>query len=334
MKSRHLALCVAVQLAPFVTTAETAPVPAAPSIGTEKAAKLPKVPWHMVNLWWKTSGPIKDFAQFSIDIEISTDMPAETYNIFIAPFGGMTINGELVYGGIQSNCNGWDAMAPDNHKRLHGGHGFIFSRWSRTSGLTLDEVRATPGGFVETAGYEGHFASTRRPYPWKAGKYSYSLRRLDTQMVNGQPFTWVGAFVHEQETGREVFVGALRFPGDKLKNSGVNSAFMEFYGTAKNRKAPEIAKLPPLVVKYSNLRFNGKPADLTKVSAHFIRDEMKRPDGLATPISPNLLHVRISEDGREITCSLQNKVFADAEEPSRTLWVKPRANGVLSKRTE
>ena len=83
---------------------------------------------------------------------------------------------------------------------------------------------------METAGYEGHFASARRPYPWKAGKYSYSLRRLDTQMANGQPFTWVGAFVHEDATGREIFVGALRFPGDKLKNSGGNTAFMEFGG--------------------------------------------------------------------------------------------------------
>jgi hypothetical protein len=322
MKLPFIAFCAAVLLASFTTFAETAP---APVVASKQAAGLPKLPWHMVNLWWHAAGPIEDFAEFSIDIDISTDMPAETYNLYIAPFGGMTINGESVYGGIQSNCNGWDALAPGDHKRLHGGHGFIFSRWSKQSDLTLEDVRATPGGFVETASYEGHFASARRPYPWTAGKYTYALRRLDTQMVNGRPLTWVGAFVGEHATGREVFVGALRFPGDKLTNSGVNSAFMEFYSTEKNGKAPEIAALPPLVVKYSNLRFNGQPADLTKISARFIRKQEKRSDGLTAPISPNLLQVRASEDGREITCSLQNKIFADAEEPSRTLWTKTGA---------
>jgi hypothetical protein len=213
-------------------------------------------------------------------------------------------------------------MAPGDKKRLHGGHGFIFSRWSEQPDLTLEDVRATPGGFVETAGYEGHFASARRPYAWKAGKYTYALRRLDTQQVNGQAYTWVGAFVHEHATGREIFVGALRFAGDKLKHSGANCAFMEFYGTEKISQKPDIATLPPLVVKYSNLRFNGEPADLTKVSARFIRKEEKRPDGLSAPISPNILHVSASADGREITCALQNKIFADSEEPARALWTK------------
>jgi hypothetical protein len=320
---RNLVVLAAILVWDSVSAAETAPTSVAVPSAVEKAAELPKVPWHMVNLWWSTSGPIEEFSEFSVDVDISTDMPAETYNLYIAPFGGMTINDESVYGGIQTNCNGWNAMAPGDQKRLHGGHGFIFSRWSEKSDLNLDDVRATPGGFVETAGYEGHFASVRRPYPWKAGKYTYSLRRLDTQMVNGRPYTWVGAFVREHASEREIFVGALRFAGDKLKNNGRNSAFLEFYGTEKTSHAPDIASLPPLVVKYSNLRFNGEPADLTKVTARFIRKDEKRADGLSAPISPNLLHVRASEDGREITCSLQNKVFPDAEEPDRVLWQKP-----------
>jgi hypothetical protein len=289
---------------------------------TSTSPEFPKLPWHMVNLWWSTSRPIEDFSEFSVDVDISTDLPADTYNLYIAPFGGMTVNGESIYGGIQTNCNGWNALAPADQKRLHGGHGFIFSRWSEKSDLSLDDVRSTPGGFVETAGYEGKFASTRRPYPWKAGKYTYALRRLDTQLVKGQPYTWLGAFVHEKATGRHVFVGALRFMGDSLKNNGRNSAFMEFYSTEKLSRVPEIAALPPLVVKFSNLRFNGEPADLTKVSARFIRQAEKRSDGLNAPISPNLLHISASPDGREITCSLQNKIFPDSEEPDRTLWEK------------
>jgi len=291
--------------------AETAPV--------QETAKLPRLPWHMVNIWWNTKGEVPDFSEFSVDIDISTDIPAEKYNLYISPFFG-TINGSSIYGGIQTNCNGWDAMKPEDQKRLHGGHGFIFSRWSDKPDLTLADVRATPGGFVEAAGYEGNFVSGRRPYPWTAGKYTFSLRRMDTQMADGKPFTWVGAFVHEHATHKDVFVNALRFPGDKLVHNGKSAAFLEFYSTEKLHTPPDIASLPPLEVKFSNLRFNGAPADLTKVDAAFIRKEMKRSDGLGAPISPNLMRVSASEDGREITCRLQNKVFPDSEEPNRTLW--------------
>ncbi|BCU77666.1 hypothetical protein [Luteolibacter sp. LG18] len=314
MKIRPYLLAALAALSPVARAADAPDSPPAPA-----AAKLPGLPWHMVNLWWNTKGEVADFSEFSVDIDISTDIPAEKYNLYISPFFG-AINGSSIYGGIQTNCNGWDAMKPDNHKRLHGGHGFIFSRWSEKPDLTLADVRATPGGFVEAAGYEGNFVSGRRPYPWTAGKYTFSLRRMDTQVTDGKPYTWVGAFVHEHATGKDIFVNALRFPGDKLVHNGKSAAFLEFYSTEKLHGPPDIATLPPLEVKFSNLRFNGGPADLTKVDAAFIRKAMKRSDNLDAPISPNLVRVSASEDGREITCKLQNQVFADSEEPNRTLW--------------
>ncbi|MFD0895179.1 hypothetical protein KBB96_00520 [Luteolibacter ambystomatis] len=314
MKIRPLVLAALAAFTPVVRAADAA-VETAPA----ETEKLPGLPWHMVNLWWHTKGEVRDFSEFSVDIDISTDIPADQYNLYISPFCG-SINGSMIYGGIQTNCNGWDAMQPGDHKRLHGGHGFIFSRWSDKPDLTLADVRATPGGFVEAADYEGNFVSGRRPYPWTAGKYTFSLRRLDTQITDGKPFTWVGAFVHEHATHKDVFVNALRFPGDKLVHNGRNAAFLEFYSTEKLHKRPDIAALPPLEVKFSNLRFNGAPADLSKVDTAFIRQQMKRSDGLGAPISPNLMRVSSSEDGREITCRLQNKIFPDAEEPNRTLW--------------
>lgn len=273
----------------------------------------------MVNLWWDTAGAVQEFTEFSVDIDISTDIPSEKYNLYISPFFGK-INDSAIYGGIQTNCNGWDAMNPADQKRLHGGPGFIFSRWSDHKDLSMADVRATPGGFVEAAGYEGDFVSGRRPFQWTAGKYTFALRAMDTEMKDGKPYTWVGAFVHEHKTGKEIFVTALRFPGDKLVHNGKSAAFMEFYATEKLHTPPDIASLPPLEVKFSNVRFNGGPAALTKVSANFIREAMKRGDGLAAPISPNLVHVSASPDGREISCKLQNAVFPDAEEPNRTLW--------------
>jgi hypothetical protein len=257
-------------------------------------------------------------------VDISCDVPAEKYNLYISPLCGV-INGNRYYAGFQTNCNGWDAMAPADRKRLHGGPGFIFSRWSEKPTLSLADVRATPGGFVEAAGYEGHFVSGRRPYAWKAGKYTFCLRKLDTQIADGKPFTWVGAFVHEHATGKDIFVDALRFEGATLKHNGANGAFMEFYATEKLRSKPDIATLPPLVVKFSNIRFNGMPADLGGVAARFVREEHKRPDGLDAPISPNLIRVSASPDGREITCRLMNALIGDSEEPNRVLWRKPAA---------
>lgn len=285
----------------------------------EEAPKLPPLPWHMVNIWWSNHAEVRDFSSFSVDVDISTDIPSDTYNLYISPFTG-SLNGNMIYGGIQTNCNGWDAMNPEDKKRLDGGHGFIFSRWSDKPDLSLKDVRATPGGFVEAAGYEGNFVSGRRPHPWKAGKYTFRLQRLDTEITDGKPFTWVGAFVHEHSTGNVVFVNALRFPGDTLVHSGKNAAFMEFYATQKLRTPPELATLPALVVKFSKLSYNGVPADIEKINVNFVRKAMKRGDGLAAPISPNLMHVSSSEDGREITCRLVNQPFDDKEQPNRMLW--------------
>ena len=314
MKFDRVLLAALLALSPCIHAEESAPAAV-----EEKAPSLPRLPWHMVNLWWSTKGEVKGFSEFSVDIDISHDIPAETYNLYISPFSG-TINDHLIYGGIQTNVNGWNAMEPKDQKRLHGGPGFIFSRWSKKPDLTLADVRATPGGFVEAAGYEGNFVSGRRPHAWTAGKYTYSLRRMDTETVEGTPRIWIGAFVKEHKSGKEIFVAALRFPGETLTHGGKNAAFLEFYATEKNHKAPEITKLPPLEVKFSNLRFNGAAAELSKVDASFIREDKTRPDGLRSPVSPNLVRVTASDDGREITCKLQNQIFPDTEEPNRTLW--------------
>jgi len=320
MKSLVLPALLALSLVAPAGRAESGTAPAA---APKAPAVLPGLPWHMINLRW-TCPPVEDFNAFSIDVDISQDMPAETYNLYISTICGH-INGTMYYGGIQTDCNGWDAMNPGDRKRLHGGHGFIFSRWSDKPDLSVADVRATPGGFVESAGYEGHFVSGRRPYPWKAGKYTFALRKLDTQRVDGTPFTWVGCFVTEHATGNTVFVNALRFPGDKLKHDGRNTAFLEFYATAKNARKPDIAALPPLVVKYSDVRFNGAPADIGKVTTRFIRKAEKRTDGLSAPVSPDIVRVVASDDGREITCSFVNKPYPAGEEPDRTLFEKAKA---------
>jgi hypothetical protein len=286
------------------------------ALGAEEGAvKLPPTPWHLVNLHWYNHGEIKNFDTFSVDVEISCDTPLDKYLLYIAPLCG-TINGDTFYGGIQTRCSGWDAMKPEEQKMQPPLPAFIFSRWSEKPDLTLKDVRATPGGFIELAGYEGDFASGRKPYPWKAGKYTYTLQRLDTEMVAGKAHTWVGAFVHEHSTNKDTFVSALRFEGETLTHGHENSGFIEFYGG----EPPEISTLPALTVRFSKLRYNGALADLKSVNVNFIRQPMNRPDKLDAPISPNIMRVSASEDGRSVTCKLVNKIFPDSEEPDRVLW--------------
>jgi hypothetical protein len=292
-----------------------------PSPAAIDPATLPALPWHMTNIWWHAA-PTPDFSSFSIDVDISCDIPSDTYNLYISPLNGH-LNNLQFYGGIQSNCNGWSAKTPSDHTRLHGGHGFIFSRWGSQADLSLNDVRPNPDGLVETAGYEGNFVSGRCPYSWKAGRYTLSILRLDATVIDNKPYTWFGYFVREHQTNKLVFVTALRFPGTSFVHSGQNCAFIEFYSTAKNHQKPDIASLPPLQVTFSNLCFNGSPANLQDIQVRFLRKDEKRKDKLATPISPNILHVTSSSEGQSVTCRLANQIFPDADEPNRCLWKKP-----------
>ena len=113
-----------------------------------------------------------------------------------------------------------------------------------------DAIRPSEGGFFQSSGHEGDFVSVRRPYEWKKGTYTYRLTRMDQEMIDGKPFTWVGAFVYSHEKDENVFVGALRFKGEKLVLDRKVANFVEVYG--RQRPAADIPKVtvtfgPPVV---------------------------------------------------------------------------------------
>ena len=78
MKFDRVLLAALLALSPCIHAEESAP-----AATEEKAPALPRLPWHMVNLWWSTKGEVKDFSEFSVDIDISHDIPADTYNLYI-----------------------------------------------------------------------------------------------------------------------------------------------------------------------------------------------------------------------------------------------------------
>jgi hypothetical protein len=235
---------------------------AAPLLGAEPPAAKPKElppPWHLVDLWWDI-GQDMPFESYSIDVEISDDVPS-TVNLYIAPIGIGHLSKTPFYGGIQTQVDGFTKQ--DDHLRKIG-PGFIFSMWGQRS---LDAIRPTIGGFCQSSGHEGDFVSVRCPYPWKKGKFTYKIVRMDKEEIDGKPATWVGVFVYPHDKGENVFVGALRFTGENLVLARKLASFVEVYGG----RIP-LGEIPKVTVTFGNLTVNGKPIKPTTAEAVYPKD--------------------------------------------------------------
>jgi hypothetical protein len=257
------ALC----LLPFCALARAEDLCAQPTpeaMAEAAGVKLPRLPWHVANIWWNFAKPVEHFTSLEIDITIDRDVPSD-YNLYISPCGIADINGMSFYGGIQTNINGW--ANPESKERVHRGKGAIFSRWShdKKTPIGLNHVRtAGEDCLVESAGYEGEFASVRRPFAWSKGTYTWSLTKGATEEADGKPATWFTCKV-KPAGGEAMEVGSLRFEGTDFTYWGKHSAFVEVYSTAKIPKSG----IPKVNVTFSTPRLNGTAPVLTKVSAYY-----------------------------------------------------------------
>jgi len=263
----------------------------------------------MMNLWWEMPAA-PDFQSLDIDVRVKGEVDPAKINLYIAPIGLGQLNGVNFYGGIQSNIGGY-AVSPDSPKgAYHKGKGAIFSRWGHHD-LDTSFVRAAADGLVEAAGYEGDFASGRRPYAWGEGSYTYSLRKLTYEKdKDGKEWTWVGAFVTDKATGHFTFISSLKFPGRTLAFWGRNSAFIEIYGG----KPVDIAALPALEIAIGHPRVNGKPAEIRSLA-------LVHPD--QGPVSPPILSGALSEDGSEVVFHLHNRLL-EGQKPFTPLLPRPK----------
>jgi hypothetical protein len=216
------------------------------------------MPWHLVDVWWDL-GKDLPFQSYSIDVTISDDLPAST-NLYIAPIGLGHFGKTPFYGGIQTQVDGHTKKDPEVRKL---GPGFLFSMWDERS---LDAIRPSIGGFCQSAGHEGDFVSVRRPYEWHKGKYTYKIILMDREEVEGKLCTWIGVFVYSHEKDENIFVGALRFPGDNLVLDRKLASFVEVYG----QRIP-VVEIPQFTVTLGHLMVNGKAVELTSAEAVYPR---------------------------------------------------------------
>jgi len=217
-------------------------------------ARLPPQPWHLADVWWTFEEATPHFESLDLDVTIDRDVSTNV-NLYIAPCGLGELSGVKFYGGLQSNCNGWESRTNDT--RVHLGKGGIFSRWGKGK-LSVHQARGAADSHYEAAGYEGDFVSVRRPLVWTKGRYTWSLRACDTETVNGQGYTWVSCFVTAHKTGLTCYIGSLRFEGTDLTFWNRHAAFVEVYSTAKIRRS----EIPEIKVTFGYPRVNGQPPRL------------------------------------------------------------------------
>ncbi len=235
---------------------------------TEMAAELevtlPRLPWHVVDVWWDFANPTEHFESFSMDVTIDRDVP-DTCNLYIAPVGVAKLNGMQFYGGLQSNINGWPS--PEHRTRVHPGKGAIFSRWSndKKQAIGLEHVRNAAGGLCESAGYEGSFCSIRQPYLWTKGTYTYSIIKGDADTQGDKHHTWFHCLVRSHATDATTYIGSLRFEGEDFTFWGRHAAFVEVYSTSKIRRSA----IPEVSVSFGYPRLNGKHPALTRAYVNY-----------------------------------------------------------------
>lgn len=247
------------------------------SIARGQDVKYARTPWHLVDIWWDLRED-RTFESYSIDVEIRHDVP-ESVNLYIAPIGIAHLNKTPFYGGLQTQVDG----NTKSDRRLRKiGRGTLMSMWGERS---LDAIRPSIGGFRQSSGHEGDFVSVRRPYAWTKGKYTYKVVRMDEEVVGENTYTWVGAFVYAHAKDENIFIGALRFPGDNLVLSRRMASFVEIYG-----RAIPVDQIPRVDVVFNNLHVNGQPIGSASSTAIYPKgvpdyaNVIKAKDGLLVEV--------------------------------------------------
>lgn len=231
-------------------------VPAAAAVPADgdEAARYAKMPWHLVDIWWDLRQEAR-FESYSIDVTIGDDVSPDV-NLYVAPIGLGHLNQTAFYGGLQTQSDG---NTKDDPKLRKIGRGLLMSMWGERS---TTAIRPADGGFFQSSGHEGDFVSVRRPFAWKAGTYTYRIVKMDREVIDGQPHTWVGAFLFAHRSNENIFIGALRFPGENLTLAPKIASFVEIYGGRK-----PVAAIPKLEVTLGNLQVNGVPVEAPKATA-------------------------------------------------------------------
>jgi hypothetical protein len=258
--------------------------------GAQRLPGPPKYPWHFVDIWWTSPAATTNFNELSIDFRIIGEIP-DTVDLYIAPLGLSKIGSTPLYGGVQTSTGGW----PNKQTRIMEkiGRGGIFSRWSaNNTKIPIDRAEGPTGTHYEAADYEDNFISVRRKVNWRAGSYTYLVRRARSLPTDAS-YTWFTAYVRDNSNGTETEIGSLRIDGPNYSLDREIAAFVEVFGST--------SPIPQVTVAFSEPRINGIVRSSTSVKAVYPPNETTDQPRFATS----------TKIGREIVVTLRPNGVAD-----------------------
>jgi len=228
-------------------------------------------PWHMVGLYF-TLDQSYEMETFSVDLKVLSDVPDDLY-LYISPFGGGRINETGFYGGIQTQCGGYQSVLGEQNDGpfIPLGRAMIFSRWGNRESSA---IRMAAGGVCESSGYEGDFISVRNSLKWKKGTYTLTLKKTEqTVLLSTELHTRVELQVYDHQKKQTFVCGSLAFPGTTLVLDPENYLFFELYSKRVN-----VNELPPMKFVCENYCVNGKPVHIPFVAANYDKNFPKYAD--------------------------------------------------------
>lgn len=157
-------------------------------------------------VWWDYG--VDELEEISVDFEIHSDHGTNPGMYFQFYQGHIGSTG--FYFGLQTNVS--------DPERGGRGKGILFSRWGTRDSANL---RAVPGGWTQSAGYEGDFVGIRASYEWGARRYRFRLMPVDRDGAG----VWYGLFLIDLDASKEFYAGSIRFGYDggripRIKNGG------------------------------------------------------------------------------------------------------------------
>ncbi len=230
-----------------------------PNTATTVGTEGPSLPWHLAQVHWSLSSELV-LKDLSVDFVIMNDLP-DSAKIFIVPISGI-INESKFYAGCITNIPDVEAAGV---YLTNVGRGLIFTRWGD---MEKDSVRLSTRGYRYIAHHEGEHASVRLPYRWTTGKYTLRLVRMECELRNGIPHTWLSCFLKAHANNEEVCVGEICFQGEELSLRDRMCSFVEVYDHDQSRRP---TSMPEFSVAIGNVRINDQGIRPTTVEGIYLK---------------------------------------------------------------
>lgn len=215
------------------------------SADTQKSTEYRALPWHLVDQYYRMPEG-QTFQVLEIDMTLQGDMSIDP-SMYFSPLWGK-IDGSGFYFGFLSQIF-------DERIKKGVGKGAIFSRWGlgRQEDIRIPKDGWSYIGNKATSG-EGDFLSVRIPFDWTAGRYSFVLKTRGLPTAVGG--AWVDLMVYENNTGKWIDMGGLRFKSGAMKLGKSLASFIEVYAPRGGGRHAYPKSLPSIDVTFSKPRLN------------------------------------------------------------------------------